>query len=164
MRINIEQYCIFASPIGPILLAGAKETLYLLGLPEGKMQQTPASHWQYDAKPFAACIQQLTEYFAGTRKEFSFKYQLFASEFQHKVLTTVSKIPYGATAAYATIAHKIQQPKAIRAVGGANARNPLPIISPCHRVIAKNGALTGFGGGLHTKRFLLELEGAVDYN
>lgn len=100
----------------------------------------------------------MTEYFARKRKSFDLEFQVQGTPFQERVLKCVYKIPYGKTKAYSEIADQIKQPAAIRAVGGANAKNPIPIIVPCHRVIGKNGSLTGFGGGIETKRFLLELE------
>lgn len=156
--MNIEQYCYFDSPLGKILLAGTADTLLLLGLPEGKGKREPESHWQHNPQAFKECLAQLDEYFAGRRTKFEIKYQLQGTAFQQQVLKSVAKIPYGATESYGGIADKIKNPAAVRAVGGANATNPIPIIIPCHRVIGKDGSLTGFGGGLSAKRFLLELE------
>jgi len=82
--------------------------------------------------------------------------------FQREVWNALRDIPYGATISYAQLAQRIGKPSAMRAVGAANGRNPLPIVVPCHRVIGADGSLTGFGGGLPTKRFLLELEGAIE--
>lgn len=161
MQLEVEQYCYFSSPIGQILLAGANDTLLLLGLPQGKSKVIPHPSWRYNPEAFSACRTQLSEYFAGQRQQFNVEYQIQGTEFQQQVLNCVAQIPFGATAAYSEIATKIQQPAAVRAVGGANANNPLPIIIPCHRVIGKNGALTGFGGGLAAKRVLLELEGCL---
>lgn len=158
MQMNIEQYCYFDSPIGKILLAGTGDTLLLLGLPEGKGRREPETHWQHNPKAFKDCRAQLGEYFAGKRTSFDVQYKLQGTEFQQQVLKSVAKIPYGSTDSYGSIASKIKNPAAVRAVGGANATNPLPILIPCHRVIGKNGSLTGFGGGLNAKRFLLELE------
>lgn len=163
MHMNIEQYCHYDSPIGQILLAGTQDQLLLLGLPQGKLKRVVNEKWRYNEQPFKACIQQLTEYFAGKRKNFDLNYRISGTEFQQRVLRYVAKIPYGTTVAYSAIAAQIKQPNAVRAVGGANANNPLPIIIPCHRVIGKNGTLTGFGGGLSTKEQLLRLEGALDY-
>lgn len=159
MNINIEQYSYYESPIGQILLAGNDDVLLLLGFPNGKMWRHNEPNWQYSPHAYSNCKQQLNAYFAKEKFEFDIKYHINGSDFQQRVLKKVAKIPYGKTASYADIAQKIQQPNAVRAVGGANARNPLPIIIPCHRVIGKNGQLTGFGGGIETKRFLLEMEG-----
>lgn len=160
MQSTIVQYCYFESPIGQLLLAGSNSTLLLLGLPQGKLKQIPQAHWLHDPNTFAECKRQLSEYFAGQRKDFKLEYIIQGTEFKRNVLNKVAQIPYGKTASYSEIAKLIKNPAAIRAVGGANATNPLPIIVPCHRVIGKNGSLTGFGGGLPTKRYLLELEDA----
>lgn len=153
------QYCYFDSPVGKLLLAGNNE-LELLGFPEGKLNYAPQNHWQYTEQPFLGWIQQLKEYFAGERKFFDLPYKIQGTEFQQQVLKYVAQVPYGKTTSYAAIANQIQNPKAVRAVGMANGRNKLPIIIPCHRIINKSGALAGFGGGLATKQFLLDLEAA----
>lgn len=101
---------------------------------------------------------QLCEYFNGERKNFTFKYQLIGTEFQKKVWHALTKIPYGKTCSYKDIALYIGNPKACRAVGLANNKNPLTIVVPCHRVIGANGSLTGYFGGLDMKKQLLELE------
>lgn len=159
--MNIVQYCFYKSPVGDLLLAGNKEILLLLGLPQGKSKPEINAGWQHNPEAFPIQRQQLAEYFAGTRKAFDFPYELLGSAFQAKVLKAVASIPYGATASYSEIAQNIKQPQAIRAVGGANAKNPLPIVIPCHRVIGKKGTLTGFGGGLELKTYLLNLENAI---
>lgn len=102
---------------------------------------------------------QFKEYFAKERTKFDIKYKLFTTNFRMKTLNEVCKIPYGFTMSYSEIAKNIGNPKAVRAVGSANATNTLPIIIPCHRVIAQNGGLGGYGGGLDMKIKLLELEG-----
>ena len=103
-------------------------------------------------------LTQLNEYFAGRRKAFDLPLKLFGTEFQQKVWIALSKIPYGVTVSYKDLAETVGNPKACRAIGMANNKNPLPIILPCHRVIGKNGSLTGYAGGLHIKKFLLDLE------
>lgn len=105
-----------------------------------------------------AVCQQLDEYFAGTRTAFDFPLRLQGTPFQEKVWAALRDIPYGETRSYQQIAQAIGQPKACRAVGMANHRNPIYIVVPCHRVVGANGALTGYGGGLHMKKALLELE------
>jgi methylated-DNA-[protein]-cysteine S-methyltransferase len=100
----------------------------------------------------------LREYFAGDRKEFDLPLKLSGTEFQVSVLEALQDIPYGETTSYGEIARRIGRPKAVRAVGAANGRNPIPIVVPCHRVIGATGDLTGFGGGLDTKEALLRLE------
>lgn len=151
-------YCHYDSPIGKLLLAGDKTQLTLLSFPNGSMARAPEDNWQFAPQYFANCIKQLDEYFAGNRTTFDLKYSIAGTNFMVSVLKEVANIPYGTTTSYGEIAEIIANPKAVRAVGMANARNNLPIIIPCHRVIAKNGALTGFGGGLATKKFLLDFE------
>ena len=103
---------------------------------------------------------QLKEYFAGQRKAFTLKLDLEGTDFQRKVWNALLTIPFGETRSYGQIAKQIGSPRAVRAVGAANGRNPVSIIAPCHRVIGSTGALTGFGGGLDCKARLLALEGA----
>ena len=151
-------YCYLDTPIGELLLAGDDDALCLVRFPEGSMRRDPDPDWIYNEKPFATARQQLTEYFAGERREFDLPLKLNGTEFQMNVLHALQQIPYGETTSYADIAERIGRPKAVRAVGAANGRNPIPIIVPCHRVIGSHGDLTGFGGGLDTKEALLRLE------
>jgi len=151
-------YCYLDTPIGELLLAGDDDALCLVGFPEGSMRKDPEPDWIYNEKPFAVARQQLTEYFAGERRDFDLALKLSGTEFQMSVLHALQQIPYGETTSYAEIAERIGRPKAVRAVGAANGRNPIPIIVPCHRVIGSHGELTGFGGGLDTKEALLRLE------
>ena len=151
-------YCYLDTPIGDLLLAGDEGGLSLVGFPEGSMRHEPEPDWIYNEKPFAEARRQLTEYFAGERREFDLPLHLTGTEFQLLVLQELKKIPYGETTSYGDIAQRIGRPKAVRAVGAANGRNPIPIIVPCHRVIGSTGDLTGFGGGLDTKQALLQLE------
>jgi methylated-DNA-[protein]-cysteine S-methyltransferase len=151
-------YCYLDTPIGDLLLAGDEEALCLVGFPEGSMRREPETDWIFSDKPFAAAREQLTAYFAGERKTFDLKLNPVGTEFQLQVLDELQKIPYGITASYGDIAKRIGRPKAVRAVGAANGRNPIPIIIPCHRVIGSTGKLTGFGGGIPTKKALLKLE------
>ena len=103
-------------------------------------------------------IHQLKEYFSGTRKSFDLPLEMNGTEFQKKVWNALLDIPYGETRSYKDIAEKIGNPKAVRAVGGANNKNKLMIIVPCHRVIGANGSLTGYAGGMEAKARLIELE------
>ena len=151
-------YCYLNTPIGDLLLAGDDDALSLVGFPQGSMRHDPEPDWIYDEKPFATAREQLQEYFAGKRKEFDLPLHLSGTEFQVQVLEELLRIPYGETTSYGDIAQRIGRPKAMRAVGAANGRNPIPIIIPCHRVIGSSGHLTGFGGGLDTKEALLRLE------
>jgi len=104
-------------------------------------------------------VKQLKEYFAGKRKEFDLKIDLYGTPFQKLVWDSLLTIPYGEIRTYKDIAIQINAPKAVRAIGGANHNNPISIIVPCHRVIGTNGNLVGYGGGLDVKRHLLDLEG-----
>lgn len=151
-------YCFLDTPIGDLLLAGDEESLSLVAFPEGSMRRDPDPDWIYNEKPFAEARRQLTEYFAGSRKQFDLPLSLSGTEFQLLVLEELRRIPYGETVSYGDIAERIGRPAAVRAVGAANGRNPLPIIVPCHRVIGSGGDLTGFGGGLDAKEALLRLE------
>ena len=106
---------------------------------------------------------QLNDYFAGKLKKFSLKLDFAGTEFQKKVWAALVEIPFGETRSYAQIALQIGHPKAVRAVGAANGKNPISIIAPCHRVIGSNGKLTGFAGGLVNKAFLLKMESEEEF-
>ena len=108
----------------------------------------------------ADTVRQLDEYFAGTRREFELELAPRGTAFQLAVWDALLAIPYGATASYGDIARAVGRPNAVRAVGQANGRNPLAIVVPCHRVIGSDHSLTGYGGGIDRKRFLLALEGS----
>jgi methylated-DNA-[protein]-cysteine S-methyltransferase len=151
-------YCYTTTPIGDLLLAGDESGLGLIGFPKGKMRRDPEPDWIFNEKPFVETRKQLDEYFAGERKEFDVLLNLSGTDFQVQVLEELQRIPYGETTSYGAIAKRIGRPRAMRAVGAANGRNPIPIIIPCHRVIGSSGDLTGFGGGLDTKAALLRLE------
>lgn len=151
-------YCYLETPIGDLLLAGDEDALHLIGFPEGSMRRDPEDDWIFSEKPFADAREQLTAYFAGERKSFDLNLKPGGTEFQMQVLDELQKIPYGTTMSYGDIAKRIGRPKAVRAVGAANGRNPIPIIIPCHRVIGSSGDMTGFGGGIPTKEALLRLE------
>jgi methylated-DNA-[protein]-cysteine S-methyltransferase len=151
-------YCYLGTPIGELLLAGDDDALCVVSFPEGSRRREPAPDWIFTDKPFAAAKEQLTAYFAGELQSFDLPLKPTGTEFQLAVLEELRKIPYGTTTSYGEIARRIGRPKAVRAVGAANGRNPLPIVIPCHRVIGSGGQLTGFGGGLPTKERLLRLE------
>ena len=151
-------YCYFDTPIGRLLLAGDVGGLALISFPEGSMHQDPDPEWTENDAAFVEAKRQLGEYFEGKRRDFDLPLNLGGTEFQLQVLDELQKIPYGETRSYGDIARRIGRPRAVRAVGAANGRNPVPIIVPCHRVIGSGGSLTGFGGGLETKKALLRLE------
>ena len=147
------------TPIGALLLAGPGSALAMLDFPEGKRPQHATTGWTRDDLAFADARRQLQEYFAGRRQLFDLELAPQGTPFQLQVWNALRAIPFGSTCSYGAIARAIGQPSASRAVGAANGRNPLPIIVPCHRVIGSDGSLTGFGGGLPAKVFLLRLEG-----
>ncbi len=118
-------------------------------------------HFEESAGEMRGYVQELKEYFAGRRREFSFALDLRGTEFQRACWQALVGIPYGETRSYGDMAKVVGKPTAFRAVGMANNRNPLAIVVPCHRVIASDGTLCGYGGGLDVKRRLLELEGAL---
>jgi len=143
-------------PIGPLWLAEKDGNLTYVGFDE---QDERLRDHQYSNTPFLKEVaHQLEEYFAGQRKYFQLPLAPQGTDFQLKVWRELQAIPYGETRSYKEIACRIGNPKACRAVGSANNRNPISIIIPCHRVIGHRGELVGYGGGLEKKRFLLELE------
>jgi len=151
------KYTWLHSPIGDLLLAG-EEKLSLVSFPQGNLKQDPKEGWVHDDSIFPAARQQLEEYFAGQRTVFELDLEVRGTTFQKSVLQALQTIPFGQTRSYKEIAEQVGSPRAVRAVGAANGSNPIPIIIPCHRVIGSNGKLTGFGGGLPTKQYLLDLE------
>jgi len=148
------------SPIGRLLLAGDEAGLKIIGFPEGKGRVAVDDAWEHGTDCLLDVESQLLEYFDGKRQFFDLQLAPTGTAFQLAVLDALQTIPYGETRSYLDIARQIDRPDAVRAVGAANGRNPLPIVIPCHRVIGADGSLTGFGGGLETKLFLLQLEGA----
>jgi methylated-DNA-[protein]-cysteine S-methyltransferase len=146
------------SPIGPLLLAADESGLRLVHFASGRRPKVPQRDWTEDEAPFKEVTRQLQAYFQGKLKEFDLPLVLDGTEFQMLVWRNLQKIPYGETVSYGQLAKRIGKPEASRAVGLANGSNPIPIIIPCHRVIASNGHLTGFGGGIPLKKKLLALE------
>lgn len=149
------------SPVGPLVIAADDTGLRHI---EFHQNRHPASRddWRGgDNDVLQAAEAQLHEYFAGTRTCFELPLTPHGTPFQLSVWHELARIPYGATMSYAELAQRVGKPTATRAVGAANGRNPLPIVLPCHRVIGADGALTGFGGGLPVKEYLLRLEGAL---
>jgi methylated-DNA-[protein]-cysteine S-methyltransferase len=141
-----------------MLLVGMDGVLEELHFPNSTEQLRIPEEWHNDAANFKKALQQLSEYFAADRQEFDLPIAPRGTPFQVRVWQELRKIPFGETASYGTIAERIGNPKACRAVGMANSKNPIPIIIPCHRIIGKDGSLTGFGGGLTVKQQLLDLE------
>lgn len=141
----------FSTPVGIILLEADEEVLLSIGFGDNEKEMNPN-------KITALAKDELLRYFDGKLRNFTVPYKLNGTEFQKKVWTALTEIPYGKTQSYEDIAVKIGNPKACRAVGMANNKNKLPIIIPCHRVIGKSGSLTGYVGGTDIKEYLLNLE------
>ncbi len=146
------------SPIGPLFLVADDEGLREVRFELDRRPHTPLEGWLHSPQKLAEVRRQLEAYFAGQRHTFDLPLKPVGTEFQQSVWQALTTIPYAVTTSYGHISAQIQRPKASRAVGAANGRNPIPIIIPCHRVIGSNGTLTGFGGGLAAKQWLLEHE------
>ncbi|MBA4493421.1 methylated-DNA--[protein]-cysteine S-methyltransferase [Paenactinomyces guangxiensis] len=157
------------SPIGPLTLAMTHQGLCQLTFNKKSDPVLGLQLWSnqwfrnpklerndYQLLPY---VQQLDEYFHQSRREFDLPLDLYGTRFQKLVWKQLLEIPYGEVRSYKEVARAIGAPKAVRAVGGANNKNPVSIIVPCHRVIGSNGSLVGYGGGLHIKEYLLTLEG-----
>ena len=151
-------YTMLATPIGELLLAGDEDALCNIGFPSKRGTVVAGADWEPNPAPFVDATRQLGDYFAGKRRAFDLPLAPTGTPFQCAVLAALQQIPYGETRSYGELAKAVGRPRASRAVGAANGRNPLPIVIPCHRAIGSDGSLTGFGGGLPTKRFLLDLE------
>ena len=151
-------YIYHKTPIGNIFIAGDGKVIKQMSFPEGSKQRRPQPDWQQTKQPFKRAIKQLDHYFQGKLKTFDLPLDPDGTEFQRQVWKALLDIPYGETTSYGELAQTIDRPKAARAVGAANGANPIPIVIPCHRVIGSTGALTGFGGGLPTKQWLLAHE------
>ncbi|TFH73390.1 methylated-DNA--[protein]-cysteine S-methyltransferase [Gammaproteobacteria bacterium LSUCC0112] len=156
--MSVTYYSYYDSPVGSLLLAGDGIALNLISFPNGRAARLPQADWMRRNDAFKPVKQQLAAYFAGELTDFNLVLAPEGTDFQLAVWTALQKIPYGETCSYGDIANRIGKPEASRAVGAANGQNPLPIVIPCHRVIGSNGSLTGFGGGLDCKQFLLRLE------
>ena len=147
------------SPIGPLLLTADDDGITGVHMDGGAHGPShPRADWVEDAPRFAEACRQLEEYFAGDRTDFDLPLKPLGTPFQQEVWAALQTIPYGEVRSYGEIAAQIGRPSASRAVGLANGRNPIAVIVPCHRVIGASGLLTGYGGGLHRKRLLLDLE------
>ncbi|WP_027414830.1 methylated-DNA--[protein]-cysteine S-methyltransferase [Aneurinibacillus terranovensis] len=161
-------YTVYESPLGSITLAATDDGLCWIEFGHGDSTKCSLLRWTkrwihtenvaYRPEKLVEITLQLDEYFAGVRTEFSIPLDIYGTVFQKVVWEELRKIPYGETRSYKDIALAINAPKAVRAVGMANNRNPLSIFIPCHRVIGSNGALVGYGGGLTIKEYLLKLE------
>ena len=145
--------------LGPLTLTATEEGLTGLYLDGHRHGPVDRSDWQHAPERFAAAAAQLEEYLAGERRTFALALApACGTRFQRRVWALLEAIPYGTTTTYGALAAKLGVPRALRAVGAANGRNPLSIVRPCHRVVGAGGALTGYGGGLPAKQALLALE------
>jgi methylated-DNA-[protein]-cysteine S-methyltransferase len=153
MNDGMDYFGLYESPIGWIEIKGSEN-----GVLSVKFVDQPKSEFA-TRTILEMAIRQISEYFMGTRRTFDLPLAMHGTNFQRQVWGQLMTIPYGKVATYQEIAKAIGRPQAIRAVGAANARNPISIIVPCHRVIGKDGSLTGYGGGIWRKEWLLRHEG-----
>jgi len=151
------RYSVYDGPEGPLLLA-VDEDDHLVRLHFAHGRDLVEAGWIRDDAALDAWRTQLDEYFAGTRTRFDLPLRLHGTPFQVEVWEQLRRIPYGETISYGELAKRVDRPEAARAVGSANGQNPIAIVVPCHRVIGADGSLTGFGGGLDWKRWLLARE------
>jgi len=158
---DIIHYDEMDSPVGTLRLVADSHGLREIRFERERHPKKTHAGWIRAAEPLAFARVQLEEYFAGERQHFDLPLHPLGTPFQLAVWEQLGRIPYGATISYGELARRIEQPLAVRAVGAANGRNPLPIVLPCHRVIGADGSLTGFGGGLPTKRYLLAMEDRI---
>lgn len=157
----MKQHTVTASPYGPLTLVATEHALcglYMTDQRHRPPEETFGPRAAPDEQPFAEAVEQLRAYFAGDLKEFTLQLDLGGTPFQRTVWDELRRIPYGETRSYGQLADALGNPKASRAVGLANGRNPVGIIVPCHRVVGAGGALTGYGGGLERKQRLLDFE------
>lgn len=160
MQTTRQFYDYVRTPIGDILLVCDDVGLSYVGLPEGKHLRDIDPQWERNASRLAAAKEQFLAWFAGDIKQFDLPLHAQGTSFQMQVWQGLQAIPYGRTWSYGQLADFIGKPKAVRAVGAANGANPLSIVVPCHRVIGADGSLTGYGGGLAAKTWLLAHEKA----
>lgn len=152
-------YDTIKTPVGRLTVAADADGLRHLLFETSRYDVADRDSWTRDASAVRDARHQLLEYFAGERRRFDLALSPRGTPFQLGVWRALREIPFGATWSYGDLARRIGAPRAVRAVGAANGRNPLPIVVPCHRVIGRDGKLTGFGGGLPVKQFLLVHEG-----
>jgi methylated-DNA-[protein]-cysteine S-methyltransferase len=157
----MNTFTIIDSPIGRLFLCANGRALTGLHMEVPGREFPRDLSWveDADAAPLAAAARQLREYFCRARREFDLPLSFGGTPFQHRVWQALTEIPYGETVSYGELARRVENPRASRAVGMANNRNPIAILVPCHRVIGADGSLTGYGGGLERKRWLLAHEG-----
>ena len=157
------RYDVVDSPVGELFVASTARGLCRISYWPGGMEESLARTFgpRVLRSPLDDVRRELDEYFQGERREFDLPIDLRVAPFHADVLAELARVPYGRTETYGALAAKVGRPKAARAVGTVMNRNPIPIVLPCHRIVAANGALTGYAGGLEIKRHLLQLEGAM---
>ena len=158
----MKQHTITDSPYGPLTLVAEDGVLCGLYMTDQRHRPAQETFGQRDDTPFGEAMDQLKAYFEGELTEFTLELRLHGTPFQRGVWQQLQRIPYGETRSYGELADALGNPKASRAVGLANGKNPVGIIVPCHRVIGASGSLTGYGGGLERKRRLLDFERGGD--
>lgn len=157
----IIRYATLESPVGRLLFVGDGEAIYRLNMEDPNQPPDVDEDWTFDPTAFSDARDQLSAYFEGDLTEFDLELDASGTPFQKRVWDALLTIPFGKTASYVDIARKVGTPNASRAVGGANSRNPISIVVPCHRVIGASGKLTGYAGGLDRKKKLLDHEAEV---
>jgi methylated-DNA-[protein]-cysteine S-methyltransferase len=156
--VTVTRCRTFESPLGPLTVAGIGDVITNLRMTGQTYPPPDQERWRDDPRAFSDVIEQLRAYFDGSLTGFEITLELIGPQFHREVWSALLEIPYGETRSYGEIASQIGRPGAARAVGRVNGLNPVAIIVPCHRVIGADGSLTGYGGGLHRKRALLQLE------
>lgn len=149
------------TPIGALTLLGNEEGLTEIRFGSGERGRAPMPDCRRDDGPFEEAVRELNAYFARSLQVFTIPLAPVGTAFQKAVWTELQRIPWGQTRTYSQVAESIDRPRAVRAVGAANGKNPIPIMIPCHRVIGANGGLTGYAGGVEIKRQLLTHEGVL---
>jgi methylated-DNA-[protein]-cysteine S-methyltransferase len=157
MKTSVE-YTWMDSPIGRIGVAWSPEGLVSVWIARGGATKEPIADWTFSPRGSCDAVRQLRAYFDGTLRRFDVPLAVDGTPFQKRVWSAVSAIPFGRTVSYSDVARRIGRPRAVRAVGAANARNPVPIVVPCHRVVGRDGKLRGYAGGLPAKAALLDFE------
>ena len=161
MLASTDQWRVVPTPVGEMVVGGDEESLHFLHLPDSFDPRGLDPDRRGAPAAVAAAAEQLDGYFRGTLTRFDLPLDPAGSEFQRRVWWALADIPYAATESYGALAARVGNPRACRAVGMANGRNPIPLVLPCHRVIGADGTLTGYGGGLSLKRRLLDHERRV---
>lgn len=157
-RTDSRAWAVLDGPLGPLTLEAGSRGLTRIAFPGQAGELDPRAH---DPAALRPALEQLEQYLAGQRRAFDLALDLAGTPFQQAVWAELQRIPYGTTISYSQLAQRVGRPDAVRAVGAAVGRTPVPIVVPCHRARGATGALTGYAGGLDRKRALLQLEGAL---